>query len=449
MKHLIFVILSALVFFTSCQKDEDVTTIDTQIPNAGEITTINASGFVSDENGNALAQTTVQLFNSAGELLGETTTDQTGKFAISELERPNSPLLIYAEKTNFNPSARKVAPAPGNLEGLQLQLASTDLYPQMSAFSPTSPDPIALNGQVQDASGGGVEAFVLAFINGELYNITLTDTDGAYQLIVPSEEVISIEVYQNCGALITRFEAGPFTEDEQLDEVTADALSYYQVSGSLLDCSGNPVTDGYALINWSASISSAVPVNEMGEFSLEISDCYTINEEILITAYDLSAGTVSEQLTVDFNQTDLTIEPITVCETDQSFVTLELDGVAYSFQPLIATVVEDSIVDPITGEAALGEVTTMIYQSPDGLNSFILTITGASNGTYFASDLLLVLNGQAVAPISSDRSAFAVDGTFVNHPNISGELIEGNFGGTFVDFTGQRTISGSFQALQQ
>ncbi len=449
MKNLIIVLLSTLMFFTACQKDEDITQVDIQIPDAEQITTTNAYGLVSDENGNTLAETTVRLYNEEGLLLGETITDIQGNFSIEALDAPDSKILVYAEKPDFNSGFIKLDPTPSNMENIHLQLASPDLYPQMAFFDPSTPDQVALNGQVMDNGGNAAEAFILAYVDGELYNVLVTDQDGAYQVIVPSEEIVNIEIYQTCGSSIASLEVGPFTEDQQLEDVVATELNTYTISGVLLNCDGDPVTNGYVLIDWSPSVTSSVAVNNLGQFSLEISDCYTINDQIIFTGYDLSAGTVSDQVTANFDNQDLEAAPINVCTQDDTFVTFQLDGIEYTFEPLIASVVEDSVTNPVSGETTLQEVTTMIYYSVDGQNSFIITITGASNGTYFVSDLLMLIDGQPVSPISSDPAAFAVDGTFTNHENTAGGHVEGSFAGTFVDFTGQRTVTGTFKAIQQ
>lgn len=449
MKNLIFVLLSSLMLFSSCQKDEDFTITETQIPDSEEITSVKVNGLVSDEHENVLAEAYVQLFNNAGQLIGQTVTDQEGKFNFEDIDAPNSKLLIYAEKSDYNSGVKKLDPAPQNTENIHLKLASTDLYPQIAAVNPSSSDLISLDGQVVDTTGTPVEAFVLAFIDGELFNIALTDPNGYYQLIVASEEIINIEVYQICGSSIASFDVGPFNDDQLLDDIITAELSSYSITGTLIDCNGNPVTNGYALINWSPSITSSVPVNDAGEFGLEISDCYAINNQIIITGFDLTADNTSNQVSIGFNNTDVAAGSINECNQDESFVTFELDGSEYTFQPLIANVVKDSITDPISGQTTLKDVTNMIYQSTNGLNSLIITITGASNGTYFVSDLLMVINGQPIAPISSDPIAFDVDGTFTNHTNTPRATIEGNFEGTFIYYTGQRTVNGFFKAIQQ
>jgi hypothetical protein len=221
------------------------------------------------------------------------------------------------------------------------------------------------------------------------------------------------------------------------------------LSGTLLDCGGSPVSNGYALIDWSEGVSTQAQTGPDGFFSTTIFDCQSISSVIKVTGYDLDANTVSDPIEVPFNSANMDAGTLTTCNTDESNLSFDLDGTTYNFQPFLAYVVEDSITDPNTGQTTFGELTTMIYQSTDGQNSVVIEVAGAAPGTYFVRSLLLVLNGQPIGAVSNDPSLFTVTGTFDVHDNVSNSIVEGSFGGTFVDLTGQRTINGTFKARQQ
>jgi len=79
----------------------------------------------------------------------------------------------------------------------------------------------------------------------------------------------------------------------------------------------------------------------------------------------------------------------------------------------------------------------------------VIEVAGAAPGTYFVRSLLFVLEGQSSSPLSSDPGVFDVNSTFTVHDNVANGLVEGSFDGTYVDWTGQRTVSGTFNARQQ
>ncbi len=449
MKKLMIVFTAFALLFTACRKDENVTDIDLQIPGSEEVVKIDALGIVTDIDGNVLPGTEVQLFTREGKLIGETTSNTEGRFEMLGLSAPKSPLMVFAGKANYLSTARMLTTANGQIEVIHLRLAPENVVSGASFFSPGDTTFLVLEGKVLGANGNGVPAFAVTYLNGEIFHVAVTDDDGTYQVFAPIGEVVTLKVHSACGGELFNQQVGPFFSDQTLADIAAPATSAYTISGKLTDCDGNTVTNGYALVAWSANVTTTAYVNSIGEFSVHITDCYAISPVIKITGFDLGAGTVGAPTESPFNGADLDVGTLAVCTPDDSYLTFDLAGTSYTFQPFQAFVVEDSITNPITGQKTLGDVTIMIYQSTDGQNSAVFDVAGAAPGTFFVRSMLFVLDGQPIAPLSNDPGVLDVDFTFTVHDNLPNGIVEGSFGGTFVDFTGQKTVNGTFKARQQ
>lgn len=437
------------LLFTACRKDEDVTDIDLQIPDSEEVADVDALGIVTDIDGNALPGTTVQLYERGGKLIGETQTDAQGRFEMKNLPASQDILIVDAGKENYHHATRLVTATAGELDNLHLKLASAAAFPNPVSFNPGDTTFLVLQGKVVDGSNLGVPSFAITFANGEPYHIAVADDEGNFEVFAPIGETFDLLLFQSCGGEFYNEVLGPFFADQDLGDFVAPDVNIFLLNGTLLDCGGNPVANGYALIDWSEGVSSQAQTGPDGFFSAVLLDCQSINPVIKVTGYDLGAGNVSDPVEVPFNSANMDAGTLTVCNIDESFLNFDLDGTTYNFQPFLAYVVEDSITDPSTGQTTFGEITTMIYQSTDGQNSAIIEVAGATPGTYFVRSLLFVLDGQPIGAVSNDPSVFTVTGTFDVHGNVPNGIVEGSFGGSFLGLTGQQIINGTFKARQQ
>ncbi len=438
-----------MLLFTACRKDEDVSDIDLQIPGSEEVVKINALGLVTDIDGNPLPGTTVQLYERGGKLIGETQTNAQGRFEMEDVPATQQSFLVDAGKENYHHSTRLVTTTDDDLSNIHLKLAANTAFPGQVVFNPSDTTFLVLQGTIVDNSNFGVPSFAITLYQGEPYHIAVADEEGDFEVFAPVGETFNLMLFQACGGEFYNEELGPFFADQNLGNFTAPDVNIFLLNGTLLDCSGSPVSNGYAIVDWSNGVSTTAHTGPDGFFSVALFDCQTINPVITVTGYNLADNTVSDPVDVPFNSANMDAGTLTVCNQDVSSVTFELDGTSYTFQPFLAFVVEDSITNPSTGQTTFGEVTILIYNSTNGQNNVIVEVAGATPGTHFVRSLLLVIDGQSFSPLSSDPGVFDVDASFTVHDNVPNGIVEGSFNGTFVDFSGQRSVSGTFKARQQ
>ena len=153
-----------------------------------------------------------------------------------------------------------------------------------------------------------------------------------------------LEVVNLCGEVIYSQNFGPLTDDFDFGDISVDAgVEWIEVSGTLLNCDMDPVTNGIVRVNTSgiSEILEADPVT--GAFSGVIANCSST--DVTVTGYDLDELFTSEDQTlpaaptVDFGDID-------VCDGQiQSGVLIEFeDQTTYFIPDATVTVSNDSII---------------------------------------------------------------------------------------------------------
>ncbi|HFS67840.1 MAG TPA: hypothetical protein ENK67_06470, partial [Flavobacteriia bacterium] len=66
--------------------------------------------------------------------------------------------------------------------------------------------------------------------------------------LIPANEVLTMKVLDPCYNVISTSTIGPFSSDTNLGTITIPAMQTNVISGTLLDCNNNPVTDGYVIL---------------------------------------------------------------------------------------------------------------------------------------------------------------------------------------------------------
>ena len=126
-----------------------------------------------------------------------------------------------------------------------------------------------------------------------------TSATGFFSGKVPANEALLFEVLNECGNVVYSENIGPLSADTDLGIISVSwTTDWVEVSGTLLNCDQNPVTNGYvsARINAQALSNFPMPVNPAdGSFSGAIANCG--GTEVSLVGYDLDALKSSVTLT--------------------------------------------------------------------------------------------------------------------------------------------------------
>lgn len=268
-----------------------------------------------------------------------------------------------------------------------------------------------------------------------------TDSLGNVSGLVPSGEALLIEVLNDCGNPVYSQNAGPFTQNTNLGSITVipTTSALLTISGTIVNCSGAPVVNGTAIINYDGW-PRYVNTNSLGVFTIAVLRCGTSPNTCDITVVD---NTAQQQATASFTITGQVLNTgnIMACGTSAAqYINYTLDGINYSITSAEAP---DSIYG-FTYQYGAGSFQNTLMGYKFSLNkniSFAFTSGSQAAGTY-PVDYINVQQYRSTAVIAPSTV------TLTSFPAASGGFFEGSFTGSFrdsVNLTPVHTINGNFK----
>lgn len=260
----------------------------------------------------------------------------------------------------------------------------------------------------------------------------ITDAMGCFKGGVPEGATFTMDILDACGEVIFTQTIGPFNESQMLPPVILTSLGNNQVSfsGTLLDCAGAPVTNGYVKVKLdNLSWTAFTDIN--GAFSIQDFRCDTATVDGTLIAFDLNNLLQSEEKMFTVPPDSVALGDIEVCDTLNEFVMYTLDNVDYVQ------------VDPSAGVIdSLGlQFTFIAVYNPQG--GITLSFNNANQtGTFPLSNFWVGQINVAQPPVGLSTTVTTAA------PNV-GDIIEGEFGGTFLDFFGiSHTVTGTYRVVR-
>jgi hypothetical protein len=199
------------------------------------------------------------------------------------------------------------------------------------------------------------------------------------------------------------------------------------VSGNLVDCSGQPLADGYAKIQIDDVVVAAF-TDANGAFEKEIFNCNN-SATVAVTGYDLV--NLLESATQNFNISGNTADAgdMEVCNALTEYIQVSLDGQNRTY------------IDP-SGFLEAGNTYILASDSLVGF-SYISLVFGnnGQTGNFSVGDLQIWPPGDTIDVLNVN--------TNVTSYGSVGEPIIGTFNGTYQSSNGtNRTVSGSYRVIR-
>ena len=186
-----------------------------------------------------------------------------------------------------------------------------------------------IRGQVKNRNGepaGGV--WVQISNNGIEIERFSTNALGFFSGITPSDSANTITVFSECAdgstqELYTQ-SIGPLNPGETIDfpdiEIANESVAI--ISGTLVDCENNVVTDGYVIVNGIV----VVLADEDGQFE-EVTTCFS--NTITIAPYINDPWQAGEQVNVFINDNSIDLGNVPVCVQAGENEVIDIDGNKY------------------------------------------------------------------------------------------------------------------------
>ena len=313
-------------------------------------------------------------------------------------------------------------------------------------------DLVEMDGQVVSTEGTPLAGVVVCidFADESWYGASgYTNEEGFFGGKIPANENLVLSVKDDCGNTIFTMDIGPFSEDVELGTIEIPGMGDYliNVSGILVDCDGDPVSNGYAVIT---STNQYFPgqLDENGAFSENILICES-DTEITLAGYNIGDLYQSELLTYSVGPGTGAIDAgtISVCDAQiDQYLNTTADGTTASFFFPMITTTSDS-----AGVADYNYITSGETGNPNGQDSlgmFDLSYTGSGVGTFTEVSYIQYWTFDAA---TNEKTGYNCQGCAVT-VNItldegSGGYIEGNYNGEAQEFSTGMTIpiSGDFR----
>lgn len=268
----------------------------------------------------------------------------------------------------------------------------------------------------------------------------VTDQNGQVCGKVPSGLTMTIEVVDLCGNPIFSDVIGPFAGPTTYGPVSVNpgSSTSQQVIGNFNDCSNNPITDGYVVLNYGGSIFYE-PVTA-GTFDINLISCPASNV-FTLEAVDIVNQQSSGVINYTFTPPTTTLGTITSCNAVSEYIEWEAEGVQHFLTSPINTYDNGN---------------NFSVNASNGNEFFYISSSDTAVGTYTWG------NGQQAPPGSFEMEMYEVlsqididynapiNITFqLNAFGAVGDYIDITFSGTYSDNSAMiQPISGSMHVIR-
>ena len=265
-----------------------------------------------------------------------------------------------------------------------------------------------------------------------------TNEFGEFFGKIPKDKEIRLTIKDECGNIAYEEVIGPFSENTNIGIIEVQLSGAIMVTGSIADCNGDLVTDGYVVISypfdWNPEFlnSTIVEVGEDGMF--EFVTLYCGPSEVTVQAYDFNSATYSDEITVTVQSGQpLDLGIIALCNDFEEYITYIVDGGG----AVLLDAIDLCILD--------GNAVFTANSSSGAVQSASFTVNNIVEGTNSADKYQFVtLDFQTIVCLENcDEITFEVTTLGTS----TGDFVEGTFSGTInLDSMGVETpFEGSFK----
>lgn len=280
-----------------------------------------------------------------------------------------------------------------------------------------------------------------------------TDSLGNVSGLVPSNEALLVEVLDPCGAVAYSQNISSLTQNTDLGNITVpnSSAGIVTITGKLVDCTNQPVTNGYALISFENNYRYAT-TDANGNYEATFLYCPDSGSSASIVAVNNGtggAGMQTSSVVVNLTTPVSNLADIIVCGTspDLEYVNYNIDGVDYYWTNQNSFQIFGMYYPPMGGPGT--DATLFQADNQPGSRLWTLQIAAATTiGTYpatFTSTDAYPAGGQL-----GFLPGFTA--TLTQYAQYWPDYFEGSFSGQYThSSTGStiHTINGTFRIQHQ
>jgi hypothetical protein len=273
----------------------------------------------------------------------------------------------------------------------------------------------------------------------------MTDSSGYVSGAIPNNSQLKLEIFTdlNCGTPVYTQTFSTTNVNISLGSITIPASSIVManVTGTVVDCSNGPVTNGY-IIMLKNSTYYRYSLNTSGEYSFSTALCNG-PENVSFIGVDMTSGQQSNPLAFTINNGSNNVTAIQACgTTTQQFFNYTINGTNYSLTSPVDTFFmfvntqSNPATIQISGQNISQGAPSNRYISI-GFNQAGIAVGSSQNMSMFYTSNI------------SDSTAFTTPiAVNITEYGAVGQFISGNYSGAFVGALPTSTIynvTGSFR----
>ena len=311
---------------------------------------------------------------------------------------------------------------------------------------------ITLSGTVVSDDGNPVPNAVvtLTIVSNGMSACGWTNDDGVFSGKVPDNEEFVMEIQFMYGACdVYTANIGPFTVDTDLGVITVTSPSLLDITGTIVDCNDDPVTNGWVEITISGATYTYY-VDNGEDFSLAVFNCDNATD---LTAFAVNLDDLEEGDVLTYTVVDpLDLGNVSACGNVLSeYLIMDIDGTVTTFAIPTIELLNDSTFLSAYGAGGGNDYNVFIE-----MQEFTSTGTYPGDQIKYLSMWLPGNGGDVSMQCNNNPSNPACGVTelvITQYGSNPGETIIGTFSGTgeFVDNM-QTTVvlpySGSFKVIR-
>ena len=196
----------------------------------------------------------------------------------------------------------------------------------------TKTDPISVKGEVfVRVNEEDMEApYLQVYVDIEGWQVVggYLDDSGEFEFYnFPANTPFTLSVLDACGGVLWEEELGPYASGTDLETIIVQSTesNFVTVSGSGLNCDGNPVEKGFVefKLNKFFSSHSFYPLNKGGTFEFVANVCEATQGELSII--DIENARKSFPENIEFSNTSISLAPLSVCVEMDAFMNIDSD----------------------------------------------------------------------------------------------------------------------------
>lgn len=140
-----------------------------------------------------------------------------------------------------------------------------------------------------------------------------TNSSGFVQGLIPKSASLTIRIVSQCGTLLGGSNIGPALSDQTLGTITVNTIGgLLTLTGTVVDCSNNPVDSGYVStiidgLNYKATLKN-------GAYTLAVTRCFAQPITVSLTPVDLTTQMQGTPLSLQVTEGKDSVNQLTACQ---------------------------------------------------------------------------------------------------------------------------------------